>query len=45
MPVQVPEGALAIVAIFVVMCAGFFALLWPCLVTRQPEKRKLTENK
>ena len=38
MPVQVPEGALAL-AIFFVMCAGFSALLWPYLVTRQPEQR------
>jgi len=47
MSVQVPEGALALVATFVVMCAGFFALLCPCLVTRQPEQRicgaKITE--
>jgi len=34
------EGALALVETFVVMCAGLFVLLWPCLVTRQPEQRK-----
>jgi len=34
------EGALALVATFVVMCAGLFVLLWPCLVTRQPEQRE-----